>query len=1054
MNPDLHPRAHRFHLGRAARAAAAFAWLAALQAHAPAWAGLVIGNNPLYLVSGKANVLMVLDTSNSMDEDATGAAVGSNSAASKSEIARGVVRSLTDTYRNRINMGLMSYRQNDPSASYLHNSPYDASYDPATYDPAWTGARDSATHKRFRIPNPTSPGNYIYYNVGLPFYDGSNQGVQFCYSRTADSSHNFVDANGWDFYLCFSTKVGTSNVLPADDGAAATAAGYSGSGLAGVFWSTDSDYAQGITDFGRFMSWNFVSRTWFRNDSPGRGFLNVPIANLSTTQSNAIKAKLACNIPGDPSPCTSGGIKNAGLTPIEGTLLTARDYFAGGWSNAGEGYTAGCYPLPTSCGKDFVILLTDGLPSNDKNGSIVSDPATALAAAAAAAATLKASGVETYVIGFALPFGTDPASLNVVAAAGGTLTAYNAGDTASLELAFKTIFDDIFRKTSAFGSISQNSTAINDGSRVYQGRFDSTDWSGELEALQPRDDGALISKWNTSDSGRFADAASRKVFTLRPGSGGVAFKVLGDLSTAQQASLKTGSCGGSIADGDACAQARIDWLRGDQSKEESAGPLRKRSRILGDVVSSSPYYVRDTKTLYVGANDGMLHAFDALTGNELFAYVPNAVIPALYRLPNPNYAHEYFVDGEIAVSVKDETPGGKNILVGTLGRGGRTVFALDVTDPTHFGATKVMWEFSDADLGISLGKPFIAKLNNGKTAVVLGNGYNSDSDRAVLFLIDIETGTLIRKLDTLAGTSGEPNGMSSPRGWDRDANGSLDWVYAGDRLGNVWKFDLSATSASSWGPAFGSEASPLPLFTARDSSSNRQPITGGISLGIDTRKTDPNFGKLFVYFGTGQYLLSSDVTDKSVQTWYGLVDTGSTISGRSVLKERTIIAEDTIAGNAVRAFATAVDGDMAGKRGWYMDFSPVSGPAKGERVTTDSKFLGNVLIVTSILPTSNICTPGGDGFLNAVDPFTGANLTSGFFDANGDALFTIADTITVGDKKYFVGSISPNNNLPSEAILIGNRLITSGTSGRVASTGAKNPNRTGRIAWREIVRQH
>lgn len=115
--------------------------LATLPWTLPAHAGMAIGNNPLYLVSGKANVLVVLDNSNSMDEDASGAAVGSNSPNSKSEVARGVVRTLTDNYKNCIHMGLMRYKQNNPSGSYLHNSPYDASYDPATYDPVWAGAK-------------------------------------------------------------------------------------------------------------------------------------------------------------------------------------------------------------------------------------------------------------------------------------------------------------------------------------------------------------------------------------------------------------------------------------------------------------------------------------------------------------------------------------------------------------------------------------------------------------------------------------------------------------------------------------------------------------------------------------------------------------------------------------------------------------------------------------------------------------------------------------------------------------------------------------------------
>ncbi|MEO7242546.1 MAG: PilC/PilY family type IV pilus protein [Variovorax sp.] len=1040
---------------RTARIAVAFGLLLLLaQLPRPAYALLPIGNNPLYLVSGKANVLLTLDNSNSMDEDASGAAVGSNNAVSKSEIARSLMRTLTDTYQGRINMGLMSYLQNAPGASNLHNSPYDASYDPAHYNPAWTGDRASQTNKRFRIPNATSAGDFIYYNVALPFYSGSNDGNAFCYSPTSVPFNNGENpASGpWDTYRCFQTKTGTNNQLPAWGNAGNEAAkGYSNFYFQAQLSPTDSDFAQGILDFGKRLTWNYVGPTWLGNDSPGRGHLDVPIAPLTAAQGTAIKAKLACNVPGNPAPCTTGGLKNAGLTPIEGTLLTAKDYFGGGWSNATEGYTAPCYPLPTSCGKDFVILLTDGLPSTDKNGGLVAVPATGLAAAAAAAATLKAAGIEVYIIGFALPYGTDPTSLDAIAAAGGTVAAYNAADQASLQAAFKSIFDDIFRKTSAFGSVSQNSTAINDGSRVYQGRFDSTDWSGELEAFKPLADGTLLSQWSTNDPGRIATPGVRKVFTNNPGIGGVDFKYLTDLSTAQQTSLKTVACGGSLSVAADCGQARIDWIRGDTTFEQNTGPLRKRTRVLGDVISSSPFYVADTHSLYVGANDGLLHAFDAANGNELFAYMPSAVLPNVYKLTQPNYSHEYFVDGELAVSARAETPGNRNILVGTPGRGGKAVFALDVTDPANFDATKVLWEFSDPDLGVSLGKPIIAKLNNGKTAALIGNGYNGGSERAVLFIIDIETGALLRKIDTQAGSSSASNGLTSPRGWDVDGNGTLDWVYAGDRLGNLWKFDLSASNPSTWASAFGTYATPLPFFVAKDSANNRQPITGGVSVGIDGRKGDLNFGKPFVFFGTGQYLLSSDVADHSVHSWYGLIDTGTPIPSRMVLKERTITTESTIAGSAVRAFSTAVAGDMVGMRGWYLDMVPPSG-AVGERITTDSKFLGSVLLATSILPSSNACIPGGDGFINAVDPFTGGSLASPFFDADGNMNFNDGDTLLINAAQVPIGSISPNNNLPSEAILIGNRLITSGTSGRANSTGANNPIRIGRIAWREIVR--
>jgi type IV pilus assembly protein PilY1 len=990
-----------------------------------------------------------------MDEAASGAAVGSNNATSKSEVARGVVRSLTDTYRNRVNMGLMAYRQNTPSSYQLHNSPYDVSFDPAHYNAAWTGARSSQTNKRFRLPNPTSSGNYVHYNVALPFYSTSNYGNAFCYSTTANASNDFNNGENpssgpWDNYRCFQTKTGSSNALPtwANSGSE-TAAGYSNFWFQSAFYPTDSDFAQGILDFGRFNTWNWVGPTWFRNDSPGRGFLHVPLKDLGSSQAVAIKDKLACNVPGNPSPCTSAGIQNAGLTPIEGTLLTARDYYRGTWTTAAEGYTASCYPLPLSCGKNFVVLLTDGLPSTDKNGVALSNPTQAIADAAAAAAVLRADGVLTYIIGFALPYGVDATTLDQIAAAGGTTTAFSADNTASLQAAFNAIFTDIFRRSSAFGSVSQNSTAINTGSMVFQGRFDSTDWSGEVVAMRPQTDGTLTTQWNTSDSGHIPLPASRKVYTLVPGLGGREFKTLADLSAAQQSALSSVNCSASLT-GASCAQARIDWLRGVRTLEDPAGPLRLRSKLFGDVISSSPYYVKSSNTLFVGANDGMLHAIEASTGDERFAFVPNAVVSKLYKLTGTSYVHDYFVDGEIAVSTAAETPG-MNILVGSLGRGGKALYALDVSNPSTFGASNVMWEFTDPDLGLVLGKPFIAKLNSGQTAVIVGNGYNSTSERSVLYIIDITTGALIHKIDTQAGSAAATNGMASPRGWDTDANGTVDIVYAGDLLGNVWKFDLSSATASLWKSAFEVSSVPAPMFVATDGSGNRQAITGMIGVGVDGRKGDTHFGKRFVFLGTGRYITSGDVTNTLAQSWYGLIDSDAVISGRSVLKQRTIELEGTIAGNSARAFSLAVAGDMSGKQGWYVDLVSPSVGNQGERMNGEHKFFGNVLLAASMIPSADVCLPGGQGYLNVIDPFTGASVSNLFFDANNDLVFN--DTDRLGTPGRAVGSMNPGINLPSDAILIGNRIISSGTSGGIRSISVNNPIRNGRISWREVVSQ-
>jgi type IV pilus assembly protein PilY1 len=269
----------------------------------------------------------------------------------------------------------------------------------------------------------------------------------------------------------------------------------------------------------------------------------------------------------------------------------------------------------------------------------------------------------------------------------------------------------------------------------------------------------------------------------------------------------------------------------------------------------------------------------------------------------------------------------------------------------------------------------------------------------------------------------------------------------GDLLGNLWKLDLSANNPALWGSSFTSGGVPAPMFVATDSLGNRQPITGMIGIGMNGRRGDANFGKRYLFLGTGRYITTGDVTDPATQSWYGLVDNAAVIAGRADLKQRTIELQGTIAGTLTRAFSLAAAGDMAGKQGWYIDLtSPVAG-AQGERMIGEHKFFGTVLLAASMIPSANVCTPGGEGFLNAVDPFTGAATGGLFFDVNNDLLFN--DTDRLGGRP--VGSFNPDINLPSDAILIGNRIISSGTSGGIRSVSVNNPIRSGRISWREVV---
>lgn len=998
-----------------------------------AWA-VSIPNYPLFIISGKPNVLVILDNSNSMDEAPNGEAKGSNSPESKSEIARTVIRNLTDAYLDRINMGLMAYKQNTPSAYYLHNSPYDVSYNPANYDPSYSGPRDSAT-KRFRTPNPSDAGKYIYYNVALPFYASSNQGNGFCYSPTADfdNGSEVYPGGPWDSYRCFQKKIGTSDALPTwKDGASEAAAGYSTLIGTFTFYPTDSDLAQGILDFGRFNTWNYVSRTWFRNDSPGRGYLHVPIKPLDATQKTNLLNKLKCNIPDYPAPCASTGIQNAGLTPIEGTLLTARDYFKGTWSNASEGYTASCYPLPESCGKNFVILLTDGLPSTDKNGNPISDPSLALSQAASAAAALKTEGVETYVVGFALPYGVDPSTLDTIAAAGGTGTAYYAEDLSTLTSVFDTIFLDLLKKVGSASSVSINATSITSDSAVYQAVFNSQDWSGDLFAYPISNTGVGdTSIWKASQN--IPAPSERKLFITGSDKATVEF-LWSNLTAADRTALGS--------------EDVLKYLRGERSKEQqNGGTLRNRAidNVLGDIVHSSPFYVKDTNTLYVGANDGMLHAFDAATGKELFAYIPSAVISRLKNLSQPSYTHEYFVDGDVVVSSQVQTAG-RNYLVATLGRGGKGLFALDVTNPLGFGAGDFKWEYFDAtdnDLGYMLGRPVLAKMNNGAWAVIVGNGYNSNSGKAVLYIFKLDNGSLLRKIDTkVAGD----NGLAAPGIVDTDNDGDVDVIYAGDLKGNVWKFDVSSTNPSGWKSAFMSGSTPEPFFIAKDASGVVQPITAQITSAVDDVAGDPNFGKRFIFFGTGSYFKSGDPSDTQMQSWYGLIDDGVQVGGRSELVSRSILEEGNFAGKPVRTFSAATAGDMSGKKGWYLDFAT----HPGERIVTASKYYKlaePTLIASSIIPVVDPYVPGGNGYVNAIHPFTGARLTLGFFDVNDNNDFS-DDTLS----GHFIGGVDLSVGMPSEPVVVGDRLVVGGSKGTVEDVRINGISfLRGRISWREIV---
>jgi len=600
---------------------------------------------------------------------------------------------------------------------------------------------------------------------------------------------------------------------------------------------------------------------------------------------------------------------------------------------------------------------------------------------------------------------------------------------------------NILDRSGSSGNITANSTQISSDTQIFQGLYSSGDWSGDLVAYPITSSGVgTTPNWRASAS--LPSPAQRRIFTR---SGGSAVEFLwANLSTADKNALDNTS-------------ALLDYLRGVRTNEQrNGGSFRNRrlDNVLGDIVHSSPFYVKDTATVYIGVNDGMLHAFNAATGTELFAYIPSAVIPRLKNLALPGYSHDYFVDGDVTVSSRSLTDG-TNYLVATLGRGGKGLFGLDVTDPANFGTGQVKWECfvtggtvsacnGNNDLGFMLGRPVIAKMNDGNWAVILGNGYNSVSGKAVLFVFRLNDGALLKKIDT--GVAGD-NGLASPGIWDEDDDGDIDAIYAGDLKGNVWKFDVSKSNPNQWDVAFKSGGTPQPFFTAKDPSDNPQPITAQITIAINTRSGSIHYGKRYVFFGTGSYFRSGDPTDTQTQSWYGLIDEGAQISGRSELREGSIEQEGTFADRAVRTFSAAADNNMTDKKGWYIDFTT----QMGERIVTSSKLetiaRRKILMASSIIPEDDPCQPGGRGYINQIDPFTGGRISAGLMDVNENSDFS-------DDKlnNVFIGGVGISEGMPGEPSLVGNRIVVGLSSGGTDSINSPSGSVTvGRQSWREIV---
>jgi type IV pilus assembly protein PilY1 len=674
-----------------------------------------------------------------------------------------------------------------------------------------------------------------------------------------------------------------------------------------------------------------------------------------------------------------------------------------------------------------------------------------------------------------------------------------ASDPQKLKDGLTNAFDNIYDLSAtttdtSSSAVAANSTRLDTGSVVYQMKFSPLDWTGQVIAEKLNTDGTINSVlWNTDTTlGRLTPsaAASRQMFSWNPTTNtGSQFKCSGTwmdptkisppdnvscwLTSTQRTALRETSLTAPLPSG-------VNWddllkyLRGDPTNEtDQTGrkSFRYRSMTLGDIINSDPLFVGDEnlgyevlpdadgggssyaayrfgtearqKMLYVGANDGMLHAFDATTGAEVFTYVPNEVIQdstntqRMKLLAALNYSHKYFVDG--SPNFSDVYTGGawKTYLVASQGGGGRAIFALDISAETNgtiiMSPSKVLWEFGpnsdtnsgtkSSEIGYVLSQPAVARLPNKRWAAFFGNGPGGSSGKAKLFAIYLDANItdtnkwelgkdyLVFDTDnTTSNASITSNGLSgvSVVG-DNYQTGQT--VYAGDLLGRMWKFDVSGITSANISCSSGCGSGTL-VFTTQ----LNQPITTAPAIGTHSKCG------VMLYFGTGKYYETGDQTNVDLQTLYGIWDQpgGTAISGTTNLYEYQIDKQGTAAsGTEWRVIAdnnstkitdifapASISGtpdvckssnpDAPKKRGWFIDLK-VKGTTlnTGERVVTPALLRHGRAIFTTLDPSKTFCAGGGKSWVMEITAESGAPLTSGVFDINKDN--TITSTVTTGD---------------------------------------------------------
>lgn len=517
----------------------------------------------------------------------------------------------------------------------------------------------------------------------------------------------------------------------------------------------------------------------------------------------------------------------------------------------------------------------------------------------------------------------------------------------------------------------------------------------------------------------------------------------------------------------------VAYLRGQKGFEESATApenriFRNRQTVMGDLVDSTPAFVGKptfsytdpgyetfktaqagrARTVYVGSNDGMLHAFDAETLQERWAYVPSMVISNMWKLADTAYAnkHAYYANGEPVISdicisaCNSGSAVWRTILVAGLNGGGRGYYALDITNPL---SPTLLWEVdadSEPNLGYTYGSPVITKRPDGKWVVLVTSGYNNIPDNnafytlpstkfkpnnpalyingdggGYLYVRDAYSGVKLVQIATGEGTVNNPSGLAKIQAYtdDGERNNTTTYVYGGDLFGNLWRFNLNNNSVMKFARLF-SGASPQPITT--------RPELGAIK------------NKRVVFIGTGKYLEVSDLTNTNQQTLYAIKDDDiatTLVDPRGQLVQQTVVPVGADARKSGTSNGVSFDAGL----GWYVDF-----PDAGERQNVAAQLVLGTLMVPTLVPTSSACQPAGYGWFNYFDYRTGLSVVR-----PSGLVSQITTAPIVGFNVTYIGGN------PKVSLVEGNRPDPEPPKQDIPFSGSGTGFQKTRAIWRELT---